>query len=564
MRKARLAITAALACVAVSVWAAPAGATITCNYSGGTHTMTVNMTDNNDSVSISRSGATIQWNFAPCNGGPNVTNTDTIVINGAPGRQYVNIYLTGGPFEPGFTAEGAGTSEIEFQGSLQDGNNFVYIEGTAGPDTLTAGVGGINLNGDTDADVTTGGVEQRTMVGDADVDAISAAGGMGTGAAVADPVYLAGGAGSDSVTGGDGPDTLNGNDDADTLTGGPGNDYLSGGNGVDLLLGGPGREQLYGDPGNDTVDGGGGNDSMYATADPDGNDIYIGGSGTQDYLSYGIRGTAALNISLNGLADDGKIGAEFDNVQPDVESIAATKGPNVITGSAANNSLDGGPGTDTINGGDGDDFISGGDGPDTLNGGEDNDGLYGGNAADQLNGQGGEDQLTGGMESDGISGGADNDEYYAESVLDGNDDVSGGAGTDIAYYFSRTGNMNVTFDGNSNDGLAGETDNVRVDVENLYTGSGNDTIGSSPATNAFFPGAGNDIVSGGGGNDNLNTGPGDDTLTGGDGEDNMYGAAGADHFHSLDGSTDFVDGGFDADVDVVTASDPFDQLSNIP
>jgi len=44
----------------------------------------------------------------------------------------------------------------------------------------------------------------------------------------------------------------------------------------------------------------------------------------------------------------------------------------------------------------------------------------------------------------------------------------------------------------------------------------------------------------------------------------MYGGTGADKFHALDGGTDYVNGGTDADTDVVLDSDPFDSISLVP
>jgi Ca2+-binding RTX toxin-like protein len=561
MKKIHFAVAVAIACAGALLAAAPAGAAVSCSYSSGTHTMTVELTANFDSASIQRSGSSILVNAGAC-GGATVTNTDKIVLNGSAGRQTVYISMSAGAFEPGFTPEGGGTSEIEFQGSLLSGTDLVSIGGTTGADTITAGTGGFNLNSDGDADITTGGVEQRQIYGDAGNDTLSAAGGLGTGTAVTDFVLITGDTGNDVITGGEGSDSLYGGDDQDSVEGGSGNDSLSGGLGVDSLQGGGGRDYLYGDAGNDTVAGGGSNDTFYATADPDGNDIYMGGGG-RDFITYQYRGTAALDISLDGLANDGRVGTEFDNVQPDIEDVGGSKGPNVIIGSAVANSFDGGDGADTITGGDGDDYLGGGDGADTLNGGDDADQLSGSNGADQINGGAGDDNFNGGPDNDVMAGGPDDDSFSSDSGSDGADDLSGGSGRDSAGYY-RSGDMTITIDGNANDGLAGENDNVRPDVEDVSTGSGNDHLTGSGANNALNGAGGNDVIAGGAGADYLYGSAGDDQLTGGDGEDNMYGSTGADHFHALDGGTDYVDGGSDADTDVVNDSDPFDQLVNIP
>jgi Ca2+-binding RTX toxin-like protein len=563
MKNIHFAVAVALACLGALLAAAPAGAAVSCSYTAGNHTMTIDLTANGDFVSIQRSGATILVDSASC-GGASVTNTNKVVLNGSAGAQSVSISMFGGPFEPGFTPEGSGISEIEFEGSLLAGTDSIAIHGTTGPDTIIAGLGGFNLNTDGDADVTTGGIEQRTIFGDSGADTLSAAGGLGTGAILADRVSISGDAGNDIVTGGDGGDYLAGGDDQDSISGGNGSDwYMTGGPGPDSVGGGYGNDTMYGDPGNDTVTGGGGNDSFYAGADPDGNDTYAGGGG-RDFLSYYIRGTAALDISLDGVANDGRVGSEFDNVQPDIEGVEGSKGPNVITGTAADNGLTGLGGADTISGGDGFDSLSGGDGADILTGGDDSDSLYGGNGADQLSAGPGDDNLTGGFENDTLSGGADVDSFYAESGPDGADDMSGGAGVDSLYFYSRSGNMTISLDGNNNDGLAGEMDNYRPDIENVTSGSGNDTLTGSGAPNVLNGGLGDDIMSGGAEDDVMNGGQGDDQLTGGDGQDTMDGSGGADHFHALDGGSDTVLGGLDLDTDVVNDSDPFDTIFQIP
>ena len=302
---------------------------------------------------------------------------------------------------------------------------------------------------------------------------------------------------------------------------------------------------------------------MTAGADPDGNDTYIGGGGG-DSISYFVRGTAPLNVILDGVANDGRVGSEFDNVMPDVENVTGSRGPNVITGTGAGNSLDGSDGNDTINGGPGFDSLSGGDGTDIINGGDDDDSMGGGAGADQLNGENGDDFLNGGTEGDSLSGGQGGDFIFSDAVADGADNMRGGSGRDAAFFNSRTGDLTIDEDGNADDGLAGEHDNVRPDIEEIQGGSGDDHISGSAIDNSLIGGGGDDTVSGGPGADSVQGNNGNDDLTGGDGEDFMFGQAGADHFHALDGGRDFIDGGIDADTDVVNDSDPFDQIFNIP
>ena len=417
MKRLHLIAMLGVACACALLVAAPAAAAISCVYTSGNHKVTVTydpVNPNNETVLIARSGNAIFVNFAPC-GGATVFNTNTIAVTGGPGRQHLSVNLAGGPYEPGFTPEGGGVSEIEIQVDLKAGTDSLAIQGSLGDDNLTIGTNGVNLNGDGDGDlITPTEPEEWSVSGDDGLDTISAAGGPGAGAALEDRIFITGGDGNDAVTGGDGTDQLSGDNDADTVTGGAGDDFMSGGPGVDSLDGGLDQDFMTGEQGNDTFDGGPGDDAFLASADPDGNDIFIGGGG-RDFVDYNIRGTAALDVDLDGLANDGRVGSEFDNVNQDVESVRGSKGPNVLTGSAEDNSLDGREGADTLNGLGGNDNLSGEGDPDTLNGGGSNDFLNAGDGADHLNGQDGNDNMFGGAGNDVQTGGTGVDFFSSRS-----------------------------------------------------------------------------------------------------------------------------------------------------
>jgi Ca2+-binding RTX toxin-like protein len=565
LKSLQLIVALAFASAGALLVAAPAGAVVSCVYTSGDHKATITydpVNPNGEFVTIIRSGSAIQANFVNC-GAATVNNTNTIVVNGGPGRQGASINLVNGQFEPGFTPEG-GISEIEIQVNLKAGTDNLSISGTLVDDDFTLGTGGANLNGDGDADlITANGVEELSVYALDGADTVSAAGGLGAGSALEQAVTLIGGDGLDVLTGGDGPDYIDGGNDSDILDGGVGNDSLFGGPGGDSLEGGYDQDALTGGEAGDSMLGGPGDDSFYATSDPDGNDAFTGDDGI-DRIDYSIRGTAALNVSLDGLPNDGRVGTEFDNVASDIENITGSKGPNVLTGSDGHNILSGEEGADTLDGGGGSDQLAGGSDPDTLNGGADHDDLQGQGGADHLNGQSGNDSIRGGPDNDVVSGGTGNDNINSDSAPDGADDMSGGAGVDFVGYFGRIGDLTITMGGNNNDGLVGEQDNVRPDIENLSGGLGADTITGSSANNQIDGVGGNDVIAGGDGRDSLTGGDGDDTLTGGDGEDSMYGYNGSDHFKAQDGGTDYVYGGTDAGVDVVDNSDPFDNIFEVP
>ena len=139
-----------------------------------------------------------------------------------------------------------------------------------------------------------------------------------------------------------------------------------------------------------------------------------------------------------------------------------------------------------------------------------------------MNGDDGNDVLLGGNGNDTLIGGR------------GSDTLSGGSGNDTADYSAATSNLVIDQDNVADDGIAGENDNVRDDIETVLGGSGNDRLIGSPFANLIKGGSGNDTIYGGAGND---------TLDGGSGHDKLYGEAGNDTLFAKDGQTDTLDGG---------------------
>jgi len=157
---------------------------------------------------------------------------------------------------------------------------------------------------------------------------------------------------------------------------------------------------------------------------------------------------------------------------------------------------------------------------------------------DTLFGTPGPDGIAGGLERDIIAGGGGDDFFYS-AVKDGADDYHGGPGSDSIEYFGRTLPLTVQLDNTANDGEAGEADNVRSNVENVFGGSGADTLSSFSAFSR---------LEGRGSADRLNGGDGPDTLVGGPGGDSLEAGAGNDVVDARDGEPDFVDCGTEADT----------------
>jgi Ca2+-binding RTX toxin-like protein len=173
-------------------------------------------------------------------------------------------------------------------------------------------------------------------------------------------------------------------------------------------------------------------------------------------------------------------------------------------GNSVDNKLSSGLGNDSLDAGAGNDIVDGGAGNDSLLGGLGNDSLIGGAGDDAFAGGAGNDTISGG---DGI----DRADYSGASVAMQVNLLSGtasGDGTDVL-----SGIENVTT-GSANDSLVGNS------VDNkLSSGLGNDSLDA---------GAGNDIVDGGAGNDSLLGGLGNDSLLGGLGNDSLLGGLGND------------------------------------
>ena len=206
----------------------------------------------------------------------------------------------------------------------------------------------------------------------------------------------------------------------------------------------------------------------------------------------GIRASIASSTTANGAtvtiddrADDGADrGAEGDNVGTGVESITGTDGDDTLTGVGAfNNTFAGGGGNDMLFAGEGDDFLAGGSGDDVMTGDE------------------GSDRVT-----------------YRN------------AGTG---YSTRDG-VTVTEDGEANDGVPGERDDVggRVgDVEYLYGGVGDDVLdlsGYGGGVGANPPAPDGVVVSGFDGNDTLTGTRGSDYLEGGNGDSDVLDCRGGE------------------------------------
>jgi Ca2+-binding RTX toxin-like protein len=509
----------------------------------------------------------------------------------------------------------AGLGNILYGGAGAD-----TIDGLGGRDLIYGEAGVDTLNGGTGDDVLDGGTETDTLNGGAGTDEVDYSSRSSNVV-----VNLAGSGGEfgendtlaafEDIRTGSGDDVLIGNGAANTLNAGDGDDKLDGGFGPDALHGGAGLDEAdYSSRTNPVVVQG-----------------FMGGDG--EVGENDVVDLSEIEVISSGNGND-TLGP-FDGVL----------GPNVLNGNGGQDTLSGDFGDDTLNGGAGNDTLNGGTENDVLNGGPDDDVLHGDPGVDLLSGDAGADRLDGGIGDDTLSGGSGSDtaDYSirvesvsvvldgvaddgqdgehdqvstnvenvlggsgndflvgspssnsldggaGEDLLDGDlgaDTLIGGPGTaDLADYSSRTDAVNVSLDGAANDGEAGENDNVNGDVEDIFGGSGNDTLTGSGGDNLFDGGDGADVLHGLGGSDtadysnrfdpwmsastaqandgetgeidnvgidveNILGGFEDDTLTGnaqanvldgGDGDDDLDGGLGADTLIGGDGIDDTAD-----------------------
>jgi Ca2+-binding RTX toxin-like protein len=220
--------------------------------------------------------------------------------------------------------------------------------------------------------------------------------------------------------------------------------------------------------------------------DDDGDDDGDSGTVTPPPVADLVLAGTALTDVLTGAAGS--------------DNIVALAGDDVVVGNGGDDAISGGEGADLINGGAGRDVIFAGSGDDQVFGGDHADMIYGDAGADRLFGGDGNDMITAGAGDDSVFGGAGNDLFVAE-VGDGNDvyfgdDADGGTGIDTLDISAATVDTFVNLGSGAypkGTVASSQTGNDTIwGIENVNTGSGNDTIIASNAVNVMNGGSGND------------------------------------------------------------------------
>jgi glucose/arabinose dehydrogenase len=288
----------------------------------------------------------------------------------------------------------------------------------------------------------------------------------------------------------------------------------------------------------------------------------------------------------------------------EADTLSGLGGNDTLNGEGGNDQLLGGAGRDTLDGGDGDDSLSGGAGNDRVAGGLGNDTIHytlgqridisdGGDGTDTLNILGTNrsetlDVIFNGVVITRMEGGAVTGVEFATADLLG--------GTDTLSYAGTTANLAVDLAAGTASGFA-----AIAGIENVTTGSGDDTLMGNGPTNVLRGGLGNDTYFAGSNDRLIETGSGidsvvtdsanftlarnienltytgagsftgagsassntitggatGDTLRGGDGADLLIGGDGADILKGGAG-TDILDGG--AGDDVMTGGSGLDSF----
>lgn len=247
-------------------------------------------------------------------------------------------------------------------------------------------------------------------------------------------------------------------------------DYIF--NDVEVVHGGSGDDVFTGNAGANEFRGGFGNDKFYGTVGAA--DLFEGYLGF-DSVEYDVPASVPLNISLDGVANDGPIG-QGDRILT-MEMAIGGAGDDVITGSLEPDWLVGGGGKDTLRGLAGGDVLFAEGNGSTLDGGDGWDELraYKGSSKHLIGGDGTDTVTYAGYVEWDFS----TEDYATQPVV-------------------------VSINGTANDGYAGQKDKVYPDVENVAGTHGfGDTLTGNGRANELYGFGGNDTLNGSGGDDVL-------------------------------------------------------------
>lgn len=325
------------------------------------------------------------------------------------------------------------------------------------------------------------------------------------------------------------------NENLEDLTGTSGNDDLDGSEGSDRIEGLEGADDLSGGNGNDVIEGGAGADAM------------AGGTGA-DFITYSSSASGVTINFSSATEGTGSNGDAEGDTFTEIEGVVGSEFDDTfwLSGDGDGTQVFGLGGDDYIRGAGDNEFLSGGEGNDTIIAGFNGGTMLGGDGDDLLAGRRGVNIIFGGAGDDIIDPGLN-----AENTVD---QVYGGTGTDTirfqnmpSVFFPSPVRVDLA------EGLASSPDvlgTVTIDgIENVIGGTRSDEIAGDAAANVLQGLSGDDIIlgrngddtlDGGNNDDELDGGGGNDLLIGGDGEDVIRGGEGVDTAQFADNFSDYT------------------------
>uniref|UniRef100_Q07SX1 Heme peroxidase n=1 Tax=Rhodopseudomonas palustris (strain BisA53) TaxID=316055 RepID=Q07SX1_RHOP5 len=263
---------------------------------------------------------------------------------------------------------------------------------------------------------------------------------------------------------------------------------------------GNGDDETDDEDDDDTASGGDDEDDDETAGGDDDDDEITGGDDDDDDETVGGDDDVTPPPSTPGVIRTG-------TPQPDVlvgsagdDNIVAFADADVIIADAGADAISAGDGADFVNAGAGRDVVFAGAGDDQVFGGDHADTIYGDAGNDRIFGDQGNDMINAGAGDDTVFGGAGSDLLVAE-IGDGNDvyfgdDSEGGSGIDTLDISAATVAVTVNLGAGAllqGSVVSSQTGNDTIwGIENVNTGSGNDTITASNAVNVINGGAGDD------------------------------------------------------------------------
>lgn len=521
------------------------------------------------------------------------------------------------------------------------------VDAGAGDDSVTGGEGNDLVLGDLGNDTLDGGEDSDTLQGGDGADSLRGGNGDDLLGGGAGQDTLAGGDGNDSLTdidgatladGGTGDDTITTGASDDTLLGGEGDDDLDAGGGADSLDGGLGADTLAGGAGNDTLTGGTDQEipttqpATYATlsgpsqtvtgtaGNPDfthdvvsntglvlenQETVSLPGGGTEQLTGYlvgdstpsnevhthsfsdpvgsvqlrivGLNSVETLIFTVDGqpldlnaaislglvsfdpgttpyfIAGNGNLASASDSAGPFEPATLTILGP--LSTLAVQNLTATGDGNGTLY------ELSVDTNPATETLADGNDSLSGGAGDDVLDGGSGDDTLDGGDDRDTFFGGSGDVVIGGEGGTDEDtlvlnaDDVASityGGGNNEAGTVTFVDGGTLVFSEIETIAFSGEVDGTAGDDlvgPGYIDAQGDEVDGSDGLNDTIYGHGGNDSILAGAGNDTVYGGTGSDTLDGGAGDDTLVGGSGSDLFvWSGAFGSDSVLGGADYDT----------------